>query len=422
MIKQIIKQIWNEKRSNAWLWAELLLVFVALWFIVDWGYVHLYSYNQPLGFNIENTYQLTFAELTPQSKDYIPREQKTTSDGEDYLAVMERLRHHPDIEYVAFTQHSSPYNGSNSGGSLRHDTLSTAGHRRRCTPDFFNVFQYQNIDGTGSNSLAEAFGPQKLILPSNFWVKQFPEPKDLLGATFYQNNDTTTAYTVAAVTTPVSYSDFQSGEAWNWHYYAQYIGDDWIANNVSGSDYVYYEVCVRVRPGTSPDFADKLIKDSQRLYNVGNCYIQGIQSFQDIRQDFQLDTVNNIKKRAFIMLFLLINIFLGIIGTFWYRTQQRRAELGLRIALGSSRTKLNLMLISEGVMLLLMIFIPAIIIAYNIGRAEVSDAWQMYWGMRRFIPGVCITFVLIALMIIAGIWYPAWQAMKIEPAEALRAE
>ena len=25
---QLLKQIWNERRSNGWLWAELLIVFV----------------------------------------------------------------------------------------------------------------------------------------------------------------------------------------------------------------------------------------------------------------------------------------------------------------------------------------------------------------------------------------------------------
>lgn len=35
---QLLKQIWNERRSNGWLWAELLIVFVVLWYIVDWTY------------------------------------------------------------------------------------------------------------------------------------------------------------------------------------------------------------------------------------------------------------------------------------------------------------------------------------------------------------------------------------------------
>ena len=38
MMKQLLKQIYNERRSNAFLWIELLLVFVVLWYIVDLVY------------------------------------------------------------------------------------------------------------------------------------------------------------------------------------------------------------------------------------------------------------------------------------------------------------------------------------------------------------------------------------------------
>ena len=119
------------------------------------------------------------------------------------------------------------------------------------------------------------------------------------------------------------------------------------------------------------------------------------------------------------MLFLLVNIFLGIIGTFWYRTQQRRSELGLRIALGSSLPGLNALLIGEGVLLLSLAAVPAWIVCYHIGSADLTDAWQMEWGAARFIPGAVITLLLMVAMIVAGIWYPARQAMKIQPAEAL---
>lgn len=67
--------------------------------------------------------------------------------------------------------------------------------------------------------------------------------------------------------------------------------------------------------------------------------------------------------RLSILFFLLINIFLGIVGTFWFRTRQRQGEIGM-----------------------------------------------------------VITYLLIALMIIAGIWYSANKAACLEPVEALHCE
>ena len=49
---QLLKQIWNERRSNGWLWSELLIVFVVLWYVVDWTYVTARTYYEPVGFDI----------------------------------------------------------------------------------------------------------------------------------------------------------------------------------------------------------------------------------------------------------------------------------------------------------------------------------------------------------------------------------
>ena len=40
MNRNLLKQIWNERRSNAFLWMELFVVFVILWYIAV-SYTHL---------------------------------------------------------------------------------------------------------------------------------------------------------------------------------------------------------------------------------------------------------------------------------------------------------------------------------------------------------------------------------------------
>ena len=61
---QLLKQIWNERRSNGWLWAELLIVFVVLWYIVDWTYATARTYYEPLGYDITNTAEIVRAIYT----------------------------------------------------------------------------------------------------------------------------------------------------------------------------------------------------------------------------------------------------------------------------------------------------------------------------------------------------------------------
>ena len=418
MTKQILKQIWNERRSNAWLWVELLLVSVVLWIVVDWCYVMIHTYMLPKGFDIENTYLLNFGVLNSKSERYIPAESKTTTVGEDILELMDRLRHRPDVEAVSMSYNSYPYNGSNSYNGLKHDTIKVTRHRRSVTPEFFNVFKYQNVDGSGSQSLVNAFEENTIIVPSNFWPDEYVG-KELKGLEFVYMHDTTRVVRVAAITNPVKYADFRNYSSSA--FYVQFVSEKEIAS-INDTSVDFIEFCLRVRPGTSSDFAEQLMKESSRNYIVGNCFIKGIDSFDNVRKMFHKDDMKEMKTRGYIMFFLLANIFLGIIGTFWFRTQQRRSEMGLRIALGSSAPQLKRILILEGLYLLAAAFIPAMIICYNIGYMDITQAWQIEWGLARFIPGILITLFLLVMMIIVGIWYPARQAMKIEPSEALRDE
>lgn len=134
------------------------------------------------------------------------------------------------------------------------------------------------------------------------------------------------------------------------------------------------------------------------------------------------DTVNTVT-------FLLGNVFLGLIGTFWVRTRRRRSEIALRLAMGSTKHQVFSLLMGEGLLLLALVTLPAMLVCYNvgvgeftIGRTALIATWPVEWSMIRFLIGSLGAWLLIALMVMMGIWYPARQAMKIEPAEALHEE
>ena len=49
MIKHILSIIWNQRRSNSWIFAELLVVAGVFWLMVDMFYVDTRTYYSPLG-------------------------------------------------------------------------------------------------------------------------------------------------------------------------------------------------------------------------------------------------------------------------------------------------------------------------------------------------------------------------------------
>lgn len=121
--------------------------------------------------------------------------------------------------------------------------------------------------------------------------------------------------------------------------------------------------------------------------------------------------------------FLMLNIFLGILGTFWFRTQQRRGEIALFKALGSTNHDVFTRQISEGIILLSAATIFAIVIDINLAFENLNKAHNgIYLEPVRFIATVLISYFLTAAMIIVGTWFPARKAMSIQPAEALHEE
>ena len=141
-----------------------------------------------------------------------------------------------------------------------------------------------------------------------------------------------------------------------------------------------------------------------------------ISSFNDLRENYYRSNgkINDVKIRIAALGFFLLNILMGVIGTFWIRTQQRRSEMGLRLALGSTRANLRILLIGEGI-------VPSAVINANLAIMGILTDTMPATAMR-FLVVQSIVFVLIVIMIVIGVCLPAHQVMKIEPAEALHEE
>lgn len=422
-MKNLLTQIKNEWRSNLFLLVELLLVFAVLWYIVDWVTVTARVYRAPMGFDTEHCYNIAVSKLTLKSTAY--NFDLTKDDDMRHLVELaERLRHRPGVEAVALSQNCFPYNDGSNGLNLGLDTISENVHLLWVEPDFFRVFRYGSSDEEMLTHMAAAIRDDHMVVSSNLFAA-YPE-LHLNNAASLQDRELTLLNfgsdercRVGAVGTPVRWSHFYTSSEWGGTYAALHLNLDRLKEYGNPR---YITLSLRVRPDADSGFMEKLMEDADRLYQVGNLYLLDVTSFKDLREICEREDMNEAKTQLCVLGFLLMNIFLGVIGTFWFRTQQRRREVALRMAMGSSRQGVFLRLMSEGILLLTLAAVPAVIIAFNVGMAELVDVEKLPFGGGRFLAAVVATWSLMAVMIVAGIWYPARGAMKVQPAEALHDE
>ena len=419
MNKKLYTQIKNEWRSNLWLLAELLVVSVVMWYIMDNVYSNLATYYEPRGFNADHCYLISMGALNEQNEGYQPYVEGGRSQKEEVLELLNRIQHRPGVEAASLSQNSFPYNGSNSSILVQCDTMRTTGFvvRRSFTPDFLRVFQYRGANGETPEQLIEVLQENRhnMLLSNNLFQRYGVEVKDLVGKDIYVGGDTTRTYRIGAALQDVRYSDFQQARYSYCLCLSHLITSWWIDKDA--------ELCVRVRPDEDHDFINRLLADAERLYRVGNIYIANVRSFDDIRYHFQKAQTDSLRNILMGMAFLLINIFLGLLGTFWFRTQQRRGEIALHKVHGATNGAVFSRLITEGVLLLLLVTPIAVALDILLAHFELNS-WHngttLEWP--RLALCAAMTFGIIALMIVVGIWYPARKAMHVQPAEALHAE
>ena len=419
MIKHILKIIWTERKSNAWILLELTLVFCILWFCTDYLYFNVKRYFDPIGFNIEHTYRV---EISMKDEGKVIAASGTDEEKEallqDLWTIYDRIKKYPAIENLSYSQAAAPYCGGFRSYGYFVDSVQIYSWIKEITPEFFDVFKIHIISGSSFNDENSATGNVVIISgdrSDKFGQKQVTAVKEI------QNFDSTKT-NVIGVANKVKRDEYDDYRMIN--YYPLKKDDRSIIN--------WREIAVRVKPEADKDFAGKFIKDMRNQLEIGPYILTGVIPIEKDRESYMQWTGNSGKFKSIFSItsFLIINIFLGIIGTFWFRTQSRRGEIGLRIAMGSSRANVQRMFIGETLLLLFLASILAAVICINLSLADIlKDINVPAVGNKveqvasvRYLINYGFTFLFLALIAILAVWYPAKKASEVPPAEALHDE
>lgn len=413
MIKNMLTQLWNQRRTNGWLFAELLVVFILLWYCIDMLYHFSYAEHQSKGYNIDCTYRVEV--------NYNPT-QNTFTRNVDSLErfwqkpleeVMRRIRNHPEVEAAAMWLGTDAYSAYGMFQGYTTDSAHVVIAKiRYVTEEYCQVFQTELLRG-GQQSWDPYTTPLPAIVSEELADSLF-QRKDVIGEEFFDFYEPQLRYRVTGVMASQKGTDYSR--------YEPYIITPMPYWSLSSQVLPY--ISIRVRPEANVGFAGRFLREMTPSLQIAPFYLFNVQSYdeQKTMRDANEGITSYITSARMIIVFFVVNVFLGLMGTFWFRTRHRRSEIGLRMAMGSSRARVRGQLMGEGLLLLTFAMVPATVVCGNMVVADITLTDATDAGYVRFFISLFVTWLLMALMVVAGIWFPARQAMKIQSAEALHEE
>lgn len=421
MLLHIFNMIWAQRRTNGWIFAELVISVCALWILADQVWVDVRCYQAPMGYDISNTWRFKLsvlpAETTSEAEGDASSDQAT-----DLLVLMERIRQEAEVEEVAMCYWSMPYSYSNSWRGLFPLEGDTAGvhaesfHVLQVSPEYFDLFRMRDTQGQPITKQVKAEATPVVL--SGAAAERFYPNRSAVGMRVSYNEDSSDPGRVVAVVPHFRSNDFDREETCSFVILQGEVFEDF----VNGFGARNAELCVRMKQAMSEEqMYDFLDRTSARL-QYKDLYVSGVKSLSKQREELLKSKFDSNKQRAAIGSFLLLNVFFGIAGTFWLRTQRRRGEIGLRLAMGSSHRQIGQVIYSEGLLLLALTLPFLLLFALNYGKADQLDTYREAYSLLRFTATVGFAYLSMALMIVIGICYPVRKAESLPPAEALRYE
>lgn len=431
MWKLILKNLWSRRRRNGWLLAELILVAILSWAIFDPVMVVTYERHLPLGYDADRLCMVSVAMLPPEAPGYEPQAADSASLMQAYLNLVDRARQYPGVEQAApvlsFVYPGAMGSGTSDfvaeGDSVVHSVLyiEFLPHTH-----FFETYGFQSGEGSMSAvQLSELDNGYYYIMTEDLLEEMF-HTHTYRNQRCCEVNGTDTFYTAVKGTVKA----------------CKYLSD-WCPVPIVFMPQQHPDIrssldnlrmVIRLKEGVS---MERFLHDFRpwmlRQLRAGNLYARELQSYDEINaaREFS-DSTALYRRNLSIALFFLINLCLGVIGTFWMQTRTRREEVGVMLSYGATPHRIRLMLLGEGTVLTtLATFIGCFIYlqyAFSEGLNKgnswmpaVIPSWVDNFGLHFFLVSLAV-YVVLLLVVWAGIYIPARRISAISPTEALRDE
>lgn len=433
MWKLIIKNLWSRRKNNGWLMAELILVSIITFIIMDPIVVLTHRIGSPKGYEPEQICLLELARLDENAPLFTTDDVEEPSQVENLIRLKNKISAHPKVESTTILSWS--YLNSQGNGSTGYSIDSTT----TVYPNYVHFFSGQQFFETyGIKSVSGSPSPEELskitvgkngvIITKDLADLYFPGQnavgKNLWSVAKEADKDTT-FYPIYGVVEPISIYTIRGNSPVVFRSEAKIQ---------PGS---VRDMLVRIKPEVDmdaflADFRPWMIKELK----AGNWFARAITPYNDFlnKYEYESGAANEIRLNIAYAVFFLINLCLGVIGTFWLQTRKRREEVGVMLSFGASPNVVLRMLLIEGIVLTTVASLIGFTLYFQYAWTEgLYTKWSNDW-MKIFqhdwihhfgthfagVSGIVLAILLIVVCI--GVYIPGKSLSKINPVDALRDE
>ena len=359
---------------------------------------------QQVGF--QTTHLDTFS-LDPAASGYgEDRTLRTVTDA------LETLRHIPGVVAVAGTTDPELSGDSNTSnfsiqGYKPSEEENLNFEQPRITPGYFATLRQPILAGrefTGADAKGQ---PSVAVVNLAFAKRFYGSPQNAVGRQIAEGSGSDTKYdtTIVGVVGNIKHTDMRTelGPA----VYMPYLQ----IKHPTG-------VVVYIQTAQSPEMLVPSIRQAIRQLDP-TLVVDGLRTMEE-----QIDrSVSDERALAFLAIgFSILAIVLaavGLYGVLAYSTEQRTREIGVRLALGSPRSQVVLLVARE--MFIIASLATIVALPSTVALAHLFSS-QLY-GVTAFDPVTLAAAVLLtAFMVIVAAALPARRAAAVEPIKALRTE
>jgi putative ABC transport system permease protein len=396
VIRHLLKLVWNRKRANALIVAEMFVSFLVIFAVLTGALAIAGGWAKPIGFQWRNVWDVSMEFEVDAREKPAPELQASV------MRMLDEVRAFPQVATAAVSN-TPPYAFSTTEGNRGINGKSVTLIIDDVSAGFADTMQLKVVRGRWFNEEDEVAHYWPVVLDANA-AREIYGDADPIGQKIEE--DENVFHKVVGVVEQYR-KDGEISAPMN-------VMFRHVANNGSHGR-LGSHILVRVQPGTSPQFEEEL---SARLRQVAPDMSFTVRHMDAMRTNALRARLSPLVGGGIIGLFLIGMVALGLTGVLWQNVTRRTREIGLRRAMGASGSRVHRQILAEVALLATIALVIGSIIVWQL---PVLGAFSIV-SPAAFTAGFLGALATIyALTLLCGL-YPSWLASRLEPADALRYE